>query len=133
MRSCSRAPALLLGMALALLACVSRSPFSTHPSYFALEDPCRYMGTLHKESRLRLEDLRMCGVLSLGEWKCMARALRTIDEVFTARCTQREVSFEAIASEQRRRYAGCLEPARPATLECTILSTEARCLADQCS
>ena len=45
----------------------SRSPFTTSPAEIALEEPCRYIGTFHKESRQLLEVLRARKVILLDE------------------------------------------------------------------
>jgi hypothetical protein len=91
------------------------------------------MGSLHKESRARIETLRMCGAISRDEWLCMARALETIDDDFTGRCRSRTVPYAEVADEQRRRYSECFRTPRTEIVECGILSTEAGCLTSACS
>ena len=70
----------------------------------------------------------MCRAISHDEWLCMARALETIDDEFTARCRSRTVSYAEVADEQRRRYSSCLDTPRTEVVECGILSTEPGCL-----
>jgi len=113
-------------------ACSSRSPFRTSPAALAVREPCRYLGTVHKESRARLETLRMCRAVSADEWLCMARALESLDDHFTDRCRSRRVRFGEIAAEQRRLGAGCFARPDPALIECGIVSTDERCLHDLC-
>lgn len=117
-----------------ILACPRprRSPFAVHPAALAMEDPCRRMGTLHKESRGRLEYLRRCGVVSDRQWACMARALESHDEHFTAACRTRRVPFAEIAAAQRSDYAGCLGSGRSEDVACAVFSDEFTCLAERC-
>jgi hypothetical protein len=91
------------------------------------------MGTVHKESRARIETLRMCGSISADEWVCMARALESLDDHFTELCRSRSVRFGEIADEQRRRYADCLASPDPEVVECGLLSNDERCLEDCCA
>ena len=121
-----------LGAVLAL-ACTSHSPFRTTPSELALHAPCRYMGSVHKESRARIETLRMCGAVSADEWLCMARALESLDDHFTELCRSRNVRFREIADEQRRLYASCRRQSDPEVVACGILSTDEVCLEECCA
>ncbi len=118
---------------LVAVACKPRSPFAVHPAQLAIESPCRYMGTVHKESRGRLEVMRACDSISRGEWLCLVRALESIDTEFTARCRDRFVPFHEIADEQRMRYLACLGPSRGEDAVCAVLSAETRCLTRGCS
>lgn len=90
------------------------------------------MGTLHKESRARIEHLRACGAISYEEWLCMARALEKIDDEFTELCRSRTIPYDEVADEQRRLYSSCLGTPRNEVVECGILSTEPDCLASAC-
>jgi hypothetical protein len=122
------AAALLLGA-----VCESRSPFSRSPAAVAMAEPCRYMGTVHKESRQRLEVLRACEAISHGEWECMAGALKAIDREFTSRCkVVKSVRHGEIADEQRRRYAACFGHPAPETIDCAVLSSDSDCLQERC-
>lgn len=124
----------LLAFALLLLfACASRSPFTRPPSAVAIDEPCRFMGTVHKESRQRLEVLRACAAVSLEDWSCMAGALKELDLEFTALCRTRAVAFEEIASRQRELYRGCLGAPRAEVVECAVLSEDVRCLQAACA
>jgi len=120
----------------------SQSPFHRSPSAVAMEDTCRYIGTYHKESRQRLEELRANEVITLDEWKCMARALAALDDELTLDCKKVEKSIEAIEAEIRFRlvlalssvetrqselYAPCLSPPNPKVVACSLLSSEDRC------
>ena len=123
----------LLGAFSIAVACMARSPFTVHPAQLAIQKPCRFMGTVHKESRGRIEFLRACGSVSHDEWLCMARVLESLDAEFTARCTERSVPFRKIADAQRSRYLDCLGPSRADDVECAVLSGDPRCLTRRCS
>ncbi len=75
----------------------------------------------------------MCRAISHDEWLCMARALETIDDEFTARCRSRTLPYAEVADEQRRRYSNCFDTPRTEVVECGILSTESACLTSACS
>lgn len=114
-------------------ACTSRSPFSRPPAAVAIAEPCRFMGTLHKESRQRIEILRACHDVSYEEWACMARALERLDTEFTGFCTERRVLYSEIAHRQRLLYGDCLQQRNDELVECSLLSTDPRCLTKRCS
>lgn len=88
------------------------------------------MGTLHKESRQRIEEMRACEAISLAEWKCMAHALKALDREFTQSCRTRSVRYERIAERQRALYLAC--PVEPETAECGLLSEGRECLRNVC-
>jgi len=90
------------------------------------------MGTLHRESRNRLEALRMCDAITDDQWLCMSRALQALDRDFTAHCRSDGVSYAEIADDQRARYRLCAVAADRATIECSLLSTAPACIADRC-
>ncbi len=92
----------------------------------AIEHSCRYMGSVHKESRMLIEVLRACEAISDEEWECMARALKSLDVKFTAECVKRSVDYAEIAADQKTRYARCLPRPRPELLECTLLAKNPR-------
>jgi len=123
---------LLAGVAAVVFACSSHSPFRTSPSEIALHAPCTYMGTVHKESRARIEALRACGAVSLAEWKCMARTLEDLDRIFTAECGKRSLGYAEISAEQRSRFAACFAPERPDIVACTPLDAAPDCLEALC-
>jgi len=114
------------------LACTSSSPFTNPPASIAVDEPCRFMGTFHKESRVRLEELRMCHAISEAEWACMARELKALDRAFTAECRDRRVRYREIAADQRDRYVGCLPELAAGVANCAVLSDESLCLAEAC-
>ena len=91
------------------------------------------MGTVHRESRNRLETLRMCDAITDDEWLCMTRALQSLDQSFTARCKSASVSYTEIAEDQRGRYETCAVTATSATIECSLLSTNPTCVAARCA
>jgi len=123
------------GLLLALLglACVSRSPFSTTPADVARAEPCRFMGTVHKESRQRIEVLRACRTVSDEAWLCMARALKALDVEFTGRCRTGTVRLREIVVRQRVLYAPCLPVAATETLDCSLLDAGEECLTLGCA
>jgi hypothetical protein len=128
-----RALAALLAVGVLGPACVSRSPFATSPAEVARAEPCRYMGTVHKESRQRLEVLRACGSVSEESWLCMARALEALDGEFTARCRKESVRLREIVLRQRALYEPCLAAGAGEVAECALLSSDDDCLARGCS
>jgi len=105
----------------------SQSPFHRSPADVAMEEPCRYIGTYHKESRQRLEELRANEVISLDQWKCMARALAALDDELTLECKKEEKSIEVVEARQSELYAPCLSPPNPEVVHCSLLSSEDRC------
>ena len=115
----------LLGSALAGVACAARSPFTRSPAAVALSEPCRYMGTFHRESRQRLEALRMCHVISEDEWGCMARELEALDVAFTKQCRSERVAVDDILADQRGRYGRCVGDAPAAA--CAALAEDQAC------
>ncbi|MEE3328124.1 MAG: hypothetical protein VX252_12380 [Myxococcota bacterium] len=108
----------------------SRSPFTTSPAQIALEEPCRYIGTFHKESRQRLEELRAQKFISLDEWKCMARALQALDKEMTVKCKEKKETLAVIEVWQTERYSSCLSSRdqNQDILECSLLSGMEVCL-----
>jgi len=91
------------------------------------------MGTIHKESRQRIEVLRGCQAISREEWTCMARALQELDTEFTGRCKTLSVPFREISDRQRILYTDCLGPSKSETVECAVLSSDPRCATSRCS
>jgi len=83
----------------------------------ATNEPCRYMGSLHRESRSKLEILRTRHKITMEEWRCMAKALASIDKDLTASCTERVVSYSEFQDEQRARYSTCLPEGAGAMLD----------------
>ena len=107
----------------------SRSPFTTSPADIAVEEPCRFIGTFHKESRQRLEELRAGKVISLDEWACMARALKSLDEEMTVKCKEKEESIEVIEAWQTEHYSPCVVSAKKEEIvRCSLLTSEETCL-----
>ena len=123
--------ACVLALAAAGIACKSRSPFSRSPAAVALDEPCRYMGTFHRESRLRLEALRSCRAISAAEWDCTTSALKSLDREYTARCRSDDVELDELLAAQTPRYAGCLAPGGE-TARCAALSLDWECVDAHC-
>jgi hypothetical protein len=111
----------------------SRSPFSRSPADVAKDEPCRFMGTFHKESRRRLEALFSCHVISIEQWKCMANELKTLDKEMTNRCKEKPQALETIEARQTELYRTCLLPSGDAISRCSLLSSDRACLTDLCS
>jgi hypothetical protein len=131
-----RRAAVGLGTAFAVgawLACTSSSPFTRPPASIAVDEPCRFMGTFHKESRVRIEELRMCRVITDAQWGCLATELKALDVAFTAECRERTVRYAEIASDQHDRYVRCLPEGPKAVARCAVLSDDATCIAEHCS
>lgn len=98
----------------------------------AMDEPCRFIGTYHKESRQRLEVLRACGAISVDEWKCMAGTLKTLDKEMTRNCEEGPQTLEAIEVRQRELYAPCVEPLKGSVANCGLLSSGGNCLRGLC-
>jgi hypothetical protein len=109
---------------------LSRSPFSRSPAEVAKAEPCRYLGTFHKESRRRIEDLRSCKAIDQAQWECTSSALKELDREFTDRCRAEQVSLKVIEARQRVLYEPCLP--RKRLLKCTLLSSSPRCVSSAC-
>ena len=105
----------------------SRSPFSRSPADVAKDEPCRFMGTFHKESRRRIEAFLDCDAISLVEWKCMAEALKALDDEMTLQCKQEPQSLDTIEARQGERYAACLPPSSEELVQCSLLSSDWAC------
>lgn len=105
------------------------SPFTCSPADFAREEPCRYIGQFHKESRQILEEMRATKIISLDEWKCMARALQALDKEMTIKCKEKVEPIEVIETWQLERYSPCLVGSEPKEkiLKCSLLSTQEGC------
>ena len=116
----------------AAFGCQSRSPFTRTPADIALDEPCRYMGTFHRESRWRVEKLREHGTLSFDEWACMTRELKQLDVTFSAECKRREVGVAEISDNQRARYRSCVGPDRIGFADCAVLSRDSTTLSGSC-
>jgi hypothetical protein len=112
---------LVFVVAISVPACMSKSPFSYSPAEVAMDQPCRYIGTFHRESRTVLENLRMDGAVTRDEWLCMTRRLEEIDDDYSERCRERDYDFAEIAADQVARYRGCFAPERERLAECAIL------------
>jgi len=63
----------IVGTSVSLAKEKSRSPFSRSPADVAKDEPCRFMGTFHKESRRRIEAFLDCDAISLQEWNAWPR------------------------------------------------------------
>ncbi|MEE3329023.1 MAG: hypothetical protein VX252_16915 [Myxococcota bacterium] len=104
------------------------SPLTCPPSQLAREEPCRYVGNFHKESRQILEEMRAIKMVTLDEWACMARALQALDKEMTVKCKEKQEPLEVIEAWQVERYAPCVESEPKAEiLECSLLSGDRSC------
>lgn len=90
----------------------------------AMDAPCRFLGTSHRDSRSRIEQLRSCGAVTHAQWACMAEAASAVDDEFTALCRGAAISHEAIASRQRASYQACV-PSASEIAEWAVFSTDA--------
>jgi hypothetical protein len=70
-------------------------------------EPCRFMGTLHRLSRSRLEVLRIRHRIDKDQWRCAAKELAAIDKTLTAECRIRSVEYSEFRSAQRHSYSKC--------------------------
>jgi len=111
----------------------SRSPFSRSPADVAKDEPCRFMGTFHKESRQRLEAFFSCHVISIEQWKCLASELKALDKEMTKRCKEQPQSLETIEARQTELYRTCLPPSDEKIASCSLLSSDRTCLTDLCN
>ena len=85
------------------------------------------MGTFHRESRSRLEALRMCRLVSDAEWGCMTRELKALDVAFTGRCRSESVALDDILADQRGRYGRCVAPEAAPVAACAALADDDAC------
>ena len=63
----------------------------------------------------------------------MASVLKSLDAECTALCRSRSVAYQEIAARQRSLYSDCVSRPKVETVECGLLSEDARCLAERCS
>ncbi len=110
----------------------SRSPFHTTPAEVAMDEPCRFLGTFHKESRRRVESLAQCHAIDEVQWSCLTRALKAVDRTYTARCKETAVTFATIERSQRARYAECFAEPDAAPISCGLLTGGDECLLALC-
>ena len=106
----------------------SPSPFHTHPAEIAQAEPCRFIGTFHKESRNRLEQMRTQRVISSTEWTCMAQALKKLDSKMTTECAEKKQPLRIIESWQVELYTPCIRSEKKTEiLRCSLLSADTEC------
>ena len=100
----------------------SRSPFHRSPADVAVEEPCRFMGTFHKEVRGRLEMFYRAKQITLPEWECLSGALKKLDRETTASCKEAPQSIEAIEVRQTELFSACLPESKRPLVDCSLLS-----------
>ena len=100
----------------------SRSPFHRSPADVAVEEPCRFMGTFHKEVRERLEMFYRAKQITLPEWKCLSGALKKVDRETTASCKEAPQSIETIEVRQTELFSACLPESKRPLVDCSLLS-----------
>jgi hypothetical protein len=100
----------------------SRSPFHRSPADVAVEEPCRFMGTFHKEVRQRLEMFYGAKQITLPEWKCLSGALKKVDRETTASCKEAPQSIETIEVRQTELFSACLPESKRPLVDCSLLS-----------
>ena len=111
---------LLIGLVLTLGSCAltgPRAPYVPLDAAAAMEEPCRFMGTVHRRARAQLEVLRMRHRLDMDQWRCGVTELAAIDDFFTAECRDRSVHYAEVQDEMRGRYEDCWGPAHALEVE----------------
>jgi len=129
---------LILGSQAALWSCSSRSSPSknssvtVHPAESAMEDPCRFMGSVHREVRIRLDVFRSHDVISFEQWKCLTAELKAVDKEMTARCDEQPQTIEIVNARQTELFGKCLPSSDEAIIHCSLLSSDRACVEERC-
>lgn len=118
--------------ALIALACAPKPAGIGPTAAFAVQEPCRFKGTSHKNSRERIEVLRSCGAISEPEWTCMSDAAKSVDLDVTALCRSAPVSSADLVTRQRAAFLRCLEPKHESLADCAVFSSDTSCLRTGC-
>jgi hypothetical protein len=122
---------LMVGMLL-LVACAP-TPAGVGPTAdFAVQEPCRFKGTSHRDARERIEVLRGCGAIDEAEWACLSEAAKSVDRDVTALCRSAPVSSSDLVARQRAAFLACVEPRQSKLAECAVFSSDTRCLQNRC-
>ena len=87
-----------------------------------MEEPCRFMGTFHKEVRQRLEMFYSADQIDLADWKCLSGALEKLDRETTASCKEAPQSIESIETRQVELFSACLPESKRPLVDCSLLS-----------
>jgi hypothetical protein len=82
-----------------------------------VEDPCRYVGSLHRESRHQLERLTASKRISVDEWSCMARTLAELDSELTEACRHQAIAYSNFQERLRGLYGDCVPAERSEVLD----------------
>ena len=118
---------------LLLLACAP-TPTGVGPTAeFAVQEPCRFKGTSHRDARERIEVLRSCGAIDESQWSCLSDAAKSVDRDITARCRSAPVSSSDLEARQRAAFLACVEPNQSRVAECAVFSSDTACLKFRCS
>lgn len=87
----------------------------------AVDDPCRYLGTLQSVSGQLIERLRARERVTLDEWSCMSDVVVDVNWEVGKQCHQREVAFSEFAEAQKEGYAQCLGNQHSRTINCAVI------------
>ena len=87
-----------------------------------MDEPCRFMGTFHKEVRQRLEMFYSADQIDLADWKCLSGALKKLDREATASCKEAPQSIESIEARQVELFSACLTEGKRPLVGCSLLS-----------
>jgi len=82
-----------------------------------MTEPCRFIGTLHRRSRVQLDLLRKAQRIDTNECRCATTKLATIDRQFTAACPDVPVAYVDVKAAQRAAYESCWGANRPLDTE----------------
>ncbi len=96
-------------------------------------EPCRYIGTIHRKARAKLEVYRACGVVDHEGFVCLARALAAIDASLTASCPETPSTYEDVAREQQERFRACIPDLSAEAQACALSTGPPMCTREVCA
>jgi hypothetical protein len=126
----------LLLLAAAILSCESptssprsgdrpgRYPTAEGFAQLAVDDPCRYLGTLHNVSRQIVERYRARREVSIDEWACMSEVIVDVNYEVGIDCHKRDVPFEEFAARQEKGYLACLTDEHAHLASCAVIQVD---------
>ena len=130
---------LLLALMVAIASCTASStgshrsrrnprtgqyPTTRGVAQIAVDQPCEYLGTVHKMSRELIERLRASEHITLEEWRCMAEVIVEVNYEVGLKCHRKRVQFQEIADLQEERHRGCIADARTDIARCAVIQVD---------
>ena len=101
-----------------------RYPTTEGVAQLAVDDPCRYLGTVHKMSREIIERLRAKDEISLEEWSCMTDVIVDANYEVGLECHRRKVEFREFAERQEEGYRACLTAEHRGIARCAVIQVD---------